>query len=424
MHTKIPAFLLSLLFIFIIGNACARASHTLHLKAGPPKPPIGKRWVLNPDFSDEFNGTVLDTSKWLDYHPSWIGREPGLFLPSQVSVKDGYLQIRGSKMEQDTVIHAYGRDLTFNIAGGAVVSKKSAYLGYYECRFKAAATSMSTTFWFSGAAQAGPRACDRYSLEWDIQECIGRVGDFQGSHFASGMHSNAHYWYTDCEGERHDYRATQITFNDDELASEGFHVYGGWWRDETSASYYYDDRAPKHQKFYDAISEQPFDKPMYMRLVSETYPSPWIELPTDEELADTTRSVVYYDWVRGYQLVDALEPNPEVSLEPALKIYEESISFDTLSLSLKNASVLNIPLSYKANQERVINLTLLDSQGSKVADATFTAFAGYAYLSYELALNQDIASASDYRLVASLNSAEAGKAKRLDVSHLIIHLHD
>ena len=59
------------------------------LKADPPKPPLGKRWVINPHFSDEFNGTQLDNTKWYDHHPKWMGREPGLFLPSQVSVKNG-----------------------------------------------------------------------------------------------------------------------------------------------------------------------------------------------------------------------------------------------------------------------------------------------------------------------------------------------
>ncbi len=115
--------------------------------AEPPKPPLGKRWVLNPDFSDEFNGMSLDTAKWLDHHPTWKGREPGLFMPSQISVKDGFLQIRGEKMGKDTVIGSQ----TFNVKCGAVVSKKPTFLGYYECRVKAAATTMSTTFWFSSA---------------------------------------------------------------------------------------------------------------------------------------------------------------------------------------------------------------------------------------------------------------------------------
>lgn len=101
-------------------------SHLLF--ADPPKPPLGKRWVMNPDFSDEFNGTVLDTTRWLDHHPTWRGRAPGLFMPSQISVKDGFLQIKGERMLRDTVIHAYGKDISFYIKGGAVVSKNRCFL--------------------------------------------------------------------------------------------------------------------------------------------------------------------------------------------------------------------------------------------------------------------------------------------------------
>lgn len=162
----------------------------------PPLPPLGKRWVLNTEFSDEFNGTSLDDSKWYNYHPTWKGRSPGLFMASQVKVGDGFLTIKGEKMTKDTVVNGE----TYNIKCGAVISKKqTAFFGYYECRLKASKTSLSTTFWFSNRNKFnGPKGCgDKYSQEWDIQECIGRAGNFQGSWFSSGMHSNAHYWYTD-----------------------------------------------------------------------------------------------------------------------------------------------------------------------------------------------------------------------------------
>ena len=46
---------------------------------------------------------------------------------------------------------------------------------------------------------------------------------------------------------------------------------------------------------------------MGMNLASETYPYPWVSLPTDEELADTSKNVCLYDWVRAYSLVGADE---------------------------------------------------------------------------------------------------------------------
>lgn len=391
--------------------------------AGPPKPPAGKRWVLNPDVSDEFNETKLDTSKWLDYHPTWMGREPGLFMPSQVSVKDGFLQIRGEKMDKDSIIHTAHKDYVFNTKCGAVVSKKSIFLGYYECRAKAAATTMSTTFWFSSGRNAGPKNCDEYHLEWDIQECIGREGDFKGSFFAKGMHSNSHYWYNDCDGVRHDYRAPQVRFENDELASKDFHVYGGWWRSESSASYYYDNRSPKYQKFYDGVIEKPFNKPMHMRIVSETYPFPWIKLPSDQELLDSTKNTVYYDWVRGYKLVDADEPS-NLKPEQLVKIYHEGVFFDKAILNIETSKTLNIPLTYKANEDRKIRLELFSPDGTKIKDVLIPAYAGYANIVYPLALDKQLEAKAGYKLTSTLLHKNGNKKEKLDTNTLSINLKD
>jgi hypothetical protein len=326
-------------------------------------------------------------------------------------------------MEKDTIVHAYGRDITFTIKGGAVRSKNTVYTGYFECRVKAAATSMSTTFWFSGGGGTGPKGCDEYHQEWDIQESIGREGDFNGSWFAKGMHSNAHYWYTDCDGKRHDYRAEQVKFEEDELASENFHVYGGWWRDEISASYYYDNGEPKHQKFYDKISKKPMDKPMHMNLVCETYPFPWIELPNDEELADPTKNTVYYDWVRAYKLVDADDPNPEGS-GPVPEIYSENITFPDATSEQSSSGNLSIPFTYKANLDREIKMELFDPSGTLIADTTFIAYAGYANMLFEFDAGQKTAPDSGYTLVGSLRSIGGDKDGALYSNTLIINVFD
>lgn len=399
-------------------------SISIFVFADPPKPPLGKRWVLNTEFSDEFNGTSLDTAKWLDHHPTWIGREPGLFLPSQVSVKNGYLQIRGEKMDKDTLIHKYNRDLTFNIKGGAVVSKKKAQYGYFESRIKASKTTMSATFWFSSSKSfEGPNGCDKFGQEWDIQECIGREGDFKGKYFASGMHSNAHFWYTDCDGKRHDHRAPQVRFEDEELASENFHVYGGWWRDATQASYYYDQHEPKHQKFYDKVTDKPMEHPMYMRLVVETYPFPWIELPGDEELADPEGNVVYYDWVRSYKLVDAEDANGNASPEAKIGLYYEDVSFENAQVKQCACEELKLQLSYKANEQREIHLSLKNREGKKVAENTVTAYAGYANSVFYFDTEEEL-EAGIYTLEADIRPVNAERKAFLNASTLRVELTD
>ncbi|MFC2113103.1 beta-porphyranase D [Bacteroidota bacterium] len=389
--------------IFIVFLTAIAAGVT----AQPPLPESGKRWVLNPEYSDEFNGTELDTSKWYDYHPTWKGRPPGLFMRSQVKVANGYMTIRGEKMDKDTIVHRQ----TFNIKGGAVISKKrTAWFGYYECRFKAAKTSMSTTFWFSTRENyPGPKDCDDgYSLEWDVQECIGRRGDFDGSWFASGMHSNAHYWYNDCNKKRHDYRSPEVRFETSELASENFNIYGGWWKDESTATYYFNNGEGKSQHFYDEIKNKPFDRPMGMNLVSETYPFPWIELPNDEELADPEKNICYYDWVRAYKLVDVDEANIEerlgdnVVLEKDLMLYKENVNLDKELKIMPASKILEIPFTYMANEDRDIHFELRNPANVLIKEATFRAYAGYGNVLFNFALDSAPIAENGYMVIADI----------------------
>jgi len=374
------------LLLFSMGNL---------LHADPPRPPVGKRWVLNPAYSDEFNGTTLDDSKWYDHHPTWKGREPGIFLPSQVKVQDGFMTITGRKLDEEVVIESRGgKKRTFNIAGGAVVSKKTtAHYGYYECRFKASATSMSTTFWFSSRKQfPGPKGGDKYGQEWDVQECIGRSGDFQASthaKFEKGMHSNSHYWYTPRPGETYerDNRASQVKFVDTpELASDNYNTYGGWLIDSKSASYYYNGSFIGSHEFYTELDPTPFENPMGMNMVMETYPFPWVQLPTDEELADATRNTCYYDWVRSYLLVDIDDPANSGGLEKGIQLYTERVGLDKKLTSMKSAKVIKIPLTYMANEDRDITISLIAPNGNLIASRRILVRAGLGHMEYDFKL--------------------------------------
>lgn len=92
-----------------------------------------KCWVINPDFSYEFNGTELDKSKWLDHHPTSKGRPRGLFMPSQVSISDGFLHVIGEKMEKDTVVG----NVTFSKKSWCCGIKKIAQFGCFTSILKA-----------------------------------------------------------------------------------------------------------------------------------------------------------------------------------------------------------------------------------------------------------------------------------------------
>ena len=380
----------------------------------PPLPPLGKRWVRNEKFSDEFNGTALDLTKWYDHHPNWKGREPGIFLPSQVAVADGYMTIRGGKLEKDTIIGSR----TFNIACGAVVSRTTdAWFGYYECNVKAAKTTMSTTFWLSSRSHYdGPADCkDSYGLELDIQECIGREGDFKGKWFAKGMHANSHFWYRDCEKKNNDLRAKEVRFNTEEYCADAFNTYGGWWKDESNASFYYNNSEAKEMEFYSDVKEKPFDHKMGLNMVSETYPFPWIELPNDEELADPEKNICYYDWVRSYVLVDVDDSNKDQNVDTSVELYTESVQVGKELDQLTASKKISIPLNYMANKDREIHLELRNEANKVVARKSFTAYAGFANLLTDLDLKRK-AKAGNYSLKIAMRSV-GGKTDEVICSH-------
>ncbi|MFZ5830379.1 MAG: glycoside hydrolase, partial [Planctomycetota bacterium] len=85
--------------------------------AAPPPAPAGYKWAVNQAFTDEFNGEKLDTTKWHDHHPRWKGRPPAKFVPQNVVVNSGSLELRNSVLEKP--------DGPFTISGAAVVSKSS-----------------------------------------------------------------------------------------------------------------------------------------------------------------------------------------------------------------------------------------------------------------------------------------------------------
>ena len=383
------------------------------LRADPPDPPIGKRWVLNTIFSDEFNGTKLDSEKWYDYHPNWKGRPPGIFLPSQVKVKDGFMSITGVKLAKDTVfVNKDGSKISYNIAGGAVVSKTTdAYFGYYECKFKAAKTTMSTTFWMSTRGNFdGPKDCkDTYGLELDFQECIGREGDFDGKYFANGMNSNSHYWYTDCDGGKHDYRAPQSKIVTPTKPSEDFYVYGGWWHDESMVSYYLNDRKVKTVDFYTGVTEKPFNKPMGLNMVSETYPFPWISLPTDEELADPTKNTCYYDWVRVYDLIDVDAPNVKKSIGEKIPLFNENILFVEKPKSISSNQNVALDIVYKSNEDRELLIKVFDAANKSVLEQKEQVLEGFGRKELKISTKNKLQNKKKYTVRVFIKDAKENK---------------
>jgi len=176
-----------------------------------PTAPLGYRWGQVHELSDEFEGSSLDSSKWLPFHPYWRGRSPSYFDPLNVMVAGGELGLRSTSMVSTLdVVETPEKDIWIK---AACVSSKSpiATYGYYEAKVKASRLSMTSSFWLQG----------KYS-EIDVIEQRGaperRPSD------ARLMHSNTHYF---ARGWNND-RSTRVRWPMPVGASERYAVYG-WW---------------------------------------------------------------------------------------------------------------------------------------------------------------------------------------------------
>ncbi|MFS4468789.1 family 16 glycosylhydrolase [Maribacter sp. 2210JD10-5] len=360
-------------------------------KKDPPEPEIGKRWVLNLQYSDEFNGNSLDAMKWKNSYDGWKGRTPGFFSPESVSVHSGMLQIKNGVLDKSITNHTKEK---YSIKGGAVQSlEKSAHFGYYEARFKASRINMSTTFWmsnkkvpvdFTTKISNGNCEKDQFSQELDIAESIG--GEITvGDKFRKNMNFNTHYRYIDCEGGKEKfYSAGNNAVEGNGLASnatlsteswQDFHTYAAHWKNANEVSFYADDKLVGDVQIRTDVVDEPFPRPMGINMVTETYN--WAKpYPNNEELENDEINTSYYNWVRAYTLVDidTETKNPKNFKGEGSEIYKEEIRlFETPTIS---KGEISIPYVYKANTNKSFLFKVME--GDEVAYETeIQILAGY-----------------------------------------------
>lgn len=378
--------------------------------AGPPEPEVGFRWVINDEYSDEFNGNTLDKTKWNDFFTlGWKGRRPARFEPSSVSVSGGDLKIKNGVLENPSG--------GYTIAGGAVTSKKqTAHFGYYECSFKSSRIPMSTTFWMSnklenvvGTTNRGV-SCngDRYRQELDIQESIGGAPDNRRS-FRTDMHFNTHYRYVACGGGNDIFHSAGNNAVEGDGAKansklssevwEEYHTYGAYWKNPREVSFYADNKFAGDVNVKQTIVDNPFDRPMGINMVTETYD--WLTnngiVPTKAQLNNDNINTSYYNWVRSYKLV--LED--EVVAVDYSGIYNQEIKYFE-EPRLIGTDKVKLSYIYKANKELSLTVFVYEEGKEAVASATITLPRGYGKVQKNISLAKNLSDA-DYKFYVEMN---------------------
>jgi len=127
---KLIPFLASIVLLSSLPRASAQTATSAPIT---PYGNVVQNYTLS--WSDEFNGTALDASKW-DYRTDskmWSTQ-----LPANVSVANGNLILTLKKEKANHMDHT----------GGGIISKRSFTYGYYEARFKVPPGSgWHTSFW-------------------------------------------------------------------------------------------------------------------------------------------------------------------------------------------------------------------------------------------------------------------------------------
>lgn len=190
--------------------------------------PAGSKWVLA--WSDEFDGSELDRSKW-DYRLHYWGKRNPIYTdePGAVTVEDGCAKFHllyrdGNYCSAQLQTGANSLDAPYDMQSGFwPVGEKTApkfmhRYGYYEVRCKFQKTDgWWSAFWLQ-SPQIGMSPDPRFAgVESDIMECFfGSVGRITTSNIYGG--------YSDQECKREGLVRYLLEDSDD-----GFHRFGMDW---------------------------------------------------------------------------------------------------------------------------------------------------------------------------------------------------
>lgn len=129
------------------------------------EPDPSKTWVLNKDFSDEFNSRKLDSKKWFWKMATWGDRS---WSPDNVFIKDGSLVLR-ARYEP----HEGKKGEKYFYKLGICTSTQKTTYGYFEARIKGCSKfrGLCPAFWlYSNGKDLNPDYPDITYSEIDIVE--------------------------------------------------------------------------------------------------------------------------------------------------------------------------------------------------------------------------------------------------------------
>lgn len=263
----------------------------------------GRTWKLLP-VSDDFNYTAEPLDKPAEFSDRWKDafinpwKGPGLteFNPGHSYVTNGHLGIPASRKK------AGGKVYT-----GVISSKDTfTYPLFVEANVKISGLVLASNVWLLSADS---------TQEIDVVEAYGSQRENE-TWTAERLHLSHHVFI---RNPFQDYQPTDEGtwyFNGTNW-HQGFHRVGVHWRDPWLLEYYVDGKLVRTVSGRDRIDPKDFtagtglSKPMHLIINAEdqNWRSDNRTTPTDEELADLDKSIMWVDWIRVYQQIDKQSPS-------------------------------------------------------------------------------------------------------------------
>lgn len=229
-------------------------------------PPAGSGdgWQVIPELTDDFDGTTLDSNKWWNYNPGWLGRQPGYFSPNNVSVSDGKLHLTARVETLPNLPTGYHTYTTAAVKGKTLVK-----YGYFEIKCRPMKSKASSAFWFY---QETPQ-------EWteiDVFEICGAGGSWNNSY-----NMNVHHFRSPASNT---YFQNSKRWNPPFVMADEYHVYAVEWNKDVIR--WWVDGVVQRE-----IKNTHWHQPLHMNFDSETFPD-WFGLP-DQATLPSTFSIEY-----------------------------------------------------------------------------------------------------------------------------------
>ena len=197
-----------------------------------PNAKLSGLWVLDKSFSDEFNKTKLDETKWWDFNPAWHGRKPSHFARSNVKVKRGLLRLSAKTLDPKKV-SIQDKSRGYDKFSTAIIkSKNRSYYGYYEARAKSMKAAVCNAFWLYDPLEESVKYREgEYSEEIDIFEVFGKANkkENQRAYYAAVHRYQTPYVESLVNKKKYklENRYTRLEVPYDFY--EDFHIYGLLW---------------------------------------------------------------------------------------------------------------------------------------------------------------------------------------------------